>query len=165
MASWKPISRPFRNRSPRILSLKEIGSEQMCQSPIMSSLCPGPRLPTKIIAGSDDDTRCRWCKRAPNATKPPPVDVARKREAIHSEEDLKPKSSTRVEIARNRVNNAADALAQRKPKEAGIVLGNNWSRFAEVFLIDVFEKMCESQPPGPFALVVAGSLSRRQATP
>lgn len=61
------------------------------------------------------------------------------------------------------LNKATDLATNRKA--AGIALGENWARFAELFLIDVFEKMCNGNPPGPrFALSVTGSLARKQAT-
>src|SRR5262245_59003090 len=102
----------------------------MCLSAIKSSVCPGPRLPTGSQAGSQNDTRCRACK----ITAGQPVQNPTDRTAA-------------VRTAHNRALHAT-AAATLDPKRAGVPLGESWTRFAEAFLIDIFDELCASDPPG-----------------
>jgi hypothetical protein len=134
----------------------------MCQSPIKSSLCPGPKLPSQIQADSDFDRRCRGCKRlaAPKVGKNVALPTL-------DDKPAKISATSRAE----RVQRAQDRLGQlmtrdtNSTKPVGLGYGEKWAVFAEAFLIDVFDELCNGIPPGPFALVVAGSLARKQATP
>src|SRR5262245_50983955 len=119
----------------------------MCQSAIKSSVCPGPRLPHGSQAGGANDTRCRGCKNKAGQT-------------VHNAVDR----VAAVRTAQNRTLHST-AAATLAPKKAGVPLGESWARFAETFLIDIFDELCGSNPPGEFALAVAGSLARKQATP
>ena len=113
----------------------------MCQSAIKSSICPG------LKARSDYDTRCRGCKKLAGQFDPQSISPAKS-----------------VIWAQRRAE-VETTFASDNARTAGVALGESWSRFAERFLIDVLDEACSSQPPGAFALVVAGSLARNQATP
>jgi hypothetical protein len=106
-------------------------------------LCPGPR----IRRGSTYDTRCRGCKTLAGE----PVQQSTNR-------------TKAVDWAQRRANVALE-IAGANAGKAGLELGSSWSDFAERFLIEVFDETCDSQPPCRFALAVAGSLARKQATP
>jgi hypothetical protein len=105
-------------------------------------MCPGPKLPRDATS----DRRCRECKALAGET----------------ERDLDTVKA--VSWAQGRAAVATE-FAATNPRKAGIGLGEQWSSFAEWFLIDVFDAACNGKPPGDFALAVAGSLARRQATP
>jgi hypothetical protein len=114
----------------------------MCNSAINSSVCPGPK------AGSGADTRCRGCRKLAGQ--------------FSHKIGMHP---TKVVSWAQKRTELATQLAGQNARKAGVGLGINWSRFADTFLIEVFDDACNSLPTGRFALAVAGSLARMQATP
>lgn len=113
----------------------------MCMSAVMSGLCPGPKL------GRGSDTRCRNCKK------------------IAGQFEQSTRDPTKTVLWAQKRADLGTEFARANARKGGLELGETWSRFAERFLIDVFDDACNGQPPGRFALGVAGSLARLQATP
>jgi hypothetical protein len=140
--------------------LAEFGSG--CQSPIKSCVCPGPILPGGGEPGSLDDTRCRGCRGGVVRFNPVDYWVQRVNQA---------KSRLGEAIwSRGTVGTATWSQRVYDGAMRARDLTHPWARFATAFLIDVFEEALESQGGAitqvrQFALIVNGSLARKQATP
>jgi hypothetical protein len=133
-----------------IVGRNEFAAAVGCQSAIQSRACPGPFLPPNVEPHSLFDTRCRGCRG--------PAD------GLHTDDRVRGWNLA-VREAQAQVTSAVGSIPADKVWKAGLTLGKHWGRFAEAFLIDVFEEACSSKPPGRFALLVNGSLARNQATP